>query len=55
MCCSGDKANTAVIDTEHSMWTIDAGATDNDYDDNTLVISLALPAVTEEEHKWRKG
>lgn len=54
-CCSDVKASRDVINTEDSMWTIDATSGSDAYADNALVISLAKPATTEEERKWKKG
>lgn len=54
LCCS-DKPGRDVIEVADSMWTIDAGSAGDDYADNTVVISLAKPEVSEEERKWKKG
>ena len=54
-CCSDVKASKEVVNTEDSMWTIDANSGSDVYADNALVISLAKPATTEEERKWKRG
>lgn len=54
LCCS-DKPGRDVIEVADSMWTIDAGLASADYADNTIVISLAKPEVTNEERNWKKG
>ena len=37
------------------MWSLDAGAAGGTFADNTLVIVLAKPAISEEESRWKKG